>query len=86
MSSCVRIHRVGSSMSSDTRITAQFPAETSADGAFVRQRYRFRDRITADGTSGFRAEPGRYHLYVSLACPWAHRTIIVRRLLMPCSP
>ena len=73
-------------MSSDTRITAQFPAETSADGAFVRQRYRFRDRITADGTSGFRAEPGRYHLYVSLACPWAHRTIIVRRLLMPCSP
>jgi putative glutathione S-transferase len=61
--------------------TAQFPAETSADGAFVRQKYRFRDRITADGSSGFRAEPGRYHLYVSLACPWAHRSIIVRRLL-----
>lgn len=61
--------------------TAQFPAETSADGAFVRQRYAFRDRITADGSSGFRAEPGRYHLYVSLACPWAHRAIIVRRLL-----
>ena len=36
--------------------------------------------MTADGSSGFRAEPGRYHLYVSLACPWAHRTIIVRRL------
>ena len=68
-------------MSPDTRITAQFPAETSADGAFVRQRYRFRDRFTADGSSGYRAEPGRYHLYVSLACPWAHRTIIVRRLL-----
>ena len=60
---------------------AQFPAETSAEGAFVRQRYRFRDRITADGSSGFRAESGRYHLYVSLACPWAHRSIIVRGLL-----
>jgi putative glutathione S-transferase len=61
--------------------SAQFPAETSADGAFVRQRYTIRDRITADGASGFRAEPGRYHLYVSLACPWAHRAVIVRRLL-----
>jgi putative glutathione S-transferase len=60
---------------------AQFPAETSADGAFVRQRYAFRDRITADGSSGYPAVPGRYHLYVSLACPWAHRAIIVRRLL-----
>jgi putative glutathione S-transferase len=60
---------------------AQFPAETSADGAFVRQAYRFRDRITADGSSGYPAEAGRYHLYVSLACPWAHRTIIVRGLL-----
>ena len=68
-------------MSSDTRITAQFPAETAEDGAFVRQRYRFRDRITADGSSGYRAEAGRYHLYVSLACPWAHRAIIVRKLL-----
>jgi len=62
-------------------IAGQFPAETSADGAFVRQRYAFRDRITADGSSGFPAEAGRYHLYVSLACPWAHRAIIVRRLL-----
>ena len=59
----------------------QFPAETSADGAFVRQKYSIRDRITADGSSGFPAEAGRYHLYVSLACPWAHRAIIVRRLL-----
>lgn len=33
-----------------------------------------------DGSSGFRAEPGRYHLYVSLACPWAHRTLIFRKL------
>ena len=61
--------------------TAQFPAETDAKGAFVRQQYRFRDRITADGSSGYPAEAGRYHLYVSLACPWAHRAIIVRRLL-----
>ena len=60
---------------------AQLPAETSAEGAFVRQRYTIRDRITADGSSGFPAEPGRYHLYVSLACPWAHRAVIVRRLL-----
>jgi putative glutathione S-transferase len=62
-------------------VRGQFPAETSAEGAFVRQQYTIRDRITADGSSGFRAEPGRYHLYVSLACPWAQRAIIVRRLL-----
>ncbi len=61
--------------------TAQFATETNDEGAFVRQRYTIRDRITADGSSGFLAEPGRYHLYVSLACPWAHRSIIVRRLL-----
>ena len=61
--------------------TAQFPAESDATGAFVRQEYTIRDRITADGSSGFRAEAGRYHLYVSLACPWAHRAIIVRTLL-----
>jgi glutathionyl-hydroquinone reductase len=60
---------------------AQFPAETAADGSFVRQQYAFRDRISADGSSGFPAESGRYHLYVSLACPWAHRAVIVRRLL-----
>src|SRR5215510_10161213 len=59
----------------------QFSTETSAAGAFVRQQYTIRDRITADGSSGFPAEPGRYHLYVSLACPWAHRSIIERRLL-----
>ena len=43
--------------------------------------YPIKGRITADGSSGFRAEPGRYHLYVSLACPFAHRTIIARKLL-----
>ena len=40
----------------------------------------FRDRITADGSSGFKAEAGRYHLYVALPCPWAHRTLIMREL------
>jgi putative glutathione S-transferase len=49
-------------------------------GAFVRADSAFRQRITADGGSGFRAEAGRYHLYVSLACPWAHRTLIYRKL------
>jgi putative glutathione S-transferase len=59
---------------------AQFAAETDERGNFVRPPSRFRDRVTADGSSGFPAEAGRYHLYVSLACPWAHRTIIMRRL------
>ncbi len=67
-------------MSGRRRARAQFGAETDDDGRFVRQDSRFRDVVTADGSSGFPAEPGRYHLYVSLACPWAHRTIIVRRL------
>jgi putative glutathione S-transferase len=49
-------------------------------GEFVRRDSQFRDRITADGSSGFPAEAGRYHLYVSPACPWAHRTIIFRKL------
>jgi len=49
-------------------------------GEFIRPESVFRDRVTADGSSGFRAEAGRYHLYVSLACPWAHRTVIFRKL------
>lgn len=60
---------------------AQLSSETSQRGAFIRQRYIFRDRFTADGSAGFPADADRYHLYVSLACPWAHRAIIVRRLL-----
>jgi putative glutathione S-transferase len=59
---------------------AQFPAEQADDGRFVRQQDAFRQSVTADGSSGYPAEPGRYHLYVALACPWAHRTIIVRKL------
>jgi putative glutathione S-transferase len=61
--------------------TVQFGKETSARGEFVRQKNRFTDRITADGASGWKAEPGRYRLVVCLACPWAHRALIVRGLL-----
>lgn len=61
-------------------IKAQFPKEQSPEGAFVRQGDQFRQWVTADGSSGLPAVPGRYHLYVSLACPWAHRTIITRKL------
>ncbi|MFQ5701695.1 MAG: glutathione S-transferase family protein [Acidobacteriota bacterium] len=64
-----------------TRSTgAEFPRETGGHGEFVRQESAFRNNVTADGSSRFKAEPGRYHLYVSLACPWAHRTIIFRKL------
>jgi putative glutathione S-transferase len=56
------------------------PAETGSGGEFKRIASAFRDRITADGSSGFPAEVGRYHLYVGYHCPWAHRTIIFRAL------
>ena len=49
-----------------------------ADGEFRRQSSKFRGRVSRDGSSEFPAEPGRYHLYVALACPWSHRTVIVR--------
>lgn len=58
----------------------------STGGRFVRQNSQFRDWVTADGRpgpngeNGYPAEVGRYHLYVSLACPWAHRTLIMRAL------
>jgi len=58
----------------------ELPQETSDTGQFRRADSRFRDRITADGSSGFPAEPGRYHLYVAHGCPWAHRTLIYRTL------
>jgi glutathionyl-hydroquinone reductase len=58
----------------------QFPDEQSEDGSFVRQQDAFRHWVTTDGASRFPAAKGRYHLYVSWACPWAHRTIIVRHL------
>ncbi len=49
-------------------------------GEFIRAGSQFRGWISADGSSRFAAEAGRYHLYVSLACPWAHRTVIFRKL------
>lgn len=52
----------------------------SIDGEFRRQESRFREVVSSDGSTDFPAESGRYHLYVSWACPWAHRTIIGRRL------
>lgn len=58
----------------------QFPDENSDDGEFERQEDAFRQWVRRDGSTPFTPEPGRYHLYVSLACPWAHRTLIVRRL------
>jgi len=62
-----------------TTIKPQYPSE-SKDGEFVRQDDAFRDWVRADGSSGYPVAAGRYHLYVSLACPWAHRTIIMRKL------
>src|ERR1700722_5363245 len=53
---------------------------TAAGGAFVRPQSSFVDRVTADGSSRFKAEPGRYHLFLAPNCPWAHRTQIFRRL------
>jgi putative glutathione S-transferase len=56
-----------------------YPTEKTG-GRFVRQDSSFRHWITVDGSSDYPAEAGRYHLYVSLACPWAHRTLIFRKL------
>ncbi|MDX1562157.1 MAG: glutathione S-transferase family protein [Gammaproteobacteria bacterium] len=58
----------------------------ASKGRFVRSESQFRNWITPDGSAGpsgkagFKAEPDRYHLYVSLACPWAHRTLIYRKI------
>ena len=54
--------------------------QEDSKGRFVRPSTTFRNKITADGSSGFKAESGRYHLYISWACPWAHRTAIMRQL------
>jgi glutathionyl-hydroquinone reductase len=55
--------------------------EIAEDGSWQRRRSSFRDWVTADGSSAFSADAGRYHLYVARACPWAHRTLIARRLM-----
>jgi putative glutathione S-transferase len=51
----------------------------ASDGSFVRPASQFRSAVTADGAGGFKAEPGRYHLFIAPSCPWAHRTAIARR-------
>ena len=56
------------------------PPTVGADGSFVRFESGFRDRVTRDGSSGFKAEAGRYYLVTAPSCPWAHRTVLMRQL------
>ena len=56
------------------------PTTTGSDGSFVRLESEFRDRVTRDGSSGFKAEAGRYYLVTAPSCPWAHRTVLMRKL------
>ena len=53
---------------------------SSTGGKFIPPNSQFRNWLSRDGSSGFKAEAGRYHLYISLACPWAHRALIIRKL------
>jgi putative glutathione S-transferase len=59
---------------------ATWLTQVRQDGEFVRRPTQFRGAVAADGSTPFLPESGRYHLYVSLACPWAHRVLIVRAL------
>jgi putative glutathione S-transferase len=59
---------------------AQFPTEQTESGEFRRQEDAFREWITNDGSTRYAGAKDRYHLYVSLACPWASRTVIFRKL------
>jgi putative glutathione S-transferase len=56
------------------------PPTVAADGSFVRLESGFRDRVTRDGSSGFKAEAGRYFLVTAPSCPWAHRAVLMRKL------
>ena len=56
------------------------PPMAGGDGSFVRPESGFRDRVTRDGSSGFEAEAGRYCLVTAPSCPWAHRTVLMRKL------
>ncbi len=64
----------------DGKVSTTWQAQIDSSGEFVRHASKIRERVTSDGSSGFRAESGRYHLYVSYACPWAHRALITRKL------
>src|SRR5579863_3620761 len=76
---------MGVLVNGEWRVDGKFPSDPGT-GHFIRPDTSFRSWITPDGApgptgkGGFAAEPGRYHLYVSLACPWAHRTLIFRKL------
>src|ERR1700694_2565634 len=61
-------------------MNAQFPAEQSLAGEFERQPDAFRSWVPREGSSESPAATGRYHLYISLACPWASRTLIALKL------
>src|SRR5271170_6215415 len=80
-----RSGEMGVLVNGEWRVDGKFPADPGT-GHFVRPDTSFRNWITQDGApgptgkGGFAAEPGRYHLYVSFACPWAHRTLIFRKL------
>ncbi|KAL8566962.1 hypothetical protein ACOMHN_059762 [Nucella lapillus] len=63
-----------------TEVNSGVKIPVNEKGEFVRKPSAFRNWISADGSTGFKAEAGRYHLYVSLACPWAHRALIARKL------
>ncbi len=67
-------------MPANADVRSQFPSEQSASGEFQRQEDVFREWISSDGSTAYPAARDRYHLYVSLACPWASRTIIFRKL------
>jgi len=56
------------------------PPTVGEDGSFVRLESGFRDSVTRDGSSGFKAEAGRYYLVTAPSCPWAHRTVLMRKL------
>ena len=56
------------------------PPTVGEDGSFVRLESGFRDRVTRDGSSGFKAEASRYYLVTAPSCPWAHRTVLMRKL------
>ena len=66
--------------SSDEYSHKSWKSSIDENGAYKRKVSTFRERVTADGSSGFKAEAGRYHLYISYACPWAHRTLFMRAL------
>jgi putative glutathione S-transferase len=56
------------------------PPTVGEDGSFVRLESGFRDSVTRDGSSGFKEEAGRYYLVTAPSCPWAHRTVLMRKL------